>query len=82
MSPAEIVTCVLAWIVVVRTLRIAVSMNGTTDHLVRTAVVLLAVGALGLALSPFYRGIEEWAVCLFVAGAAAWMLAEKRRNYA
>jgi hypothetical protein len=82
MSLIELLTCVLAWVVVVRTLRIAVAMNGTTDHMVRAAAVLLATGALGLALFPFYRGMEDWSVLLFVAGAAAWMSAEKRRNFA
>ena len=82
MTLLPLLTCVLAWVVVVRMLRIAVVMNGTTDHMVRLAAVLLASGAFAVALSPFYREIPEWAVCLFVAGVAAWMLAEKRRHYA
>ena len=81
MIPVDLLTCGLAWIVVVRILRIATAMNGTTDHWVRLAAVVFGTGALAVALTPFY-GLQDWSVLLFAAGAAFWMVAEKRRHYA
>lgn len=67
--------------IVVRSCCIAARMDRHTDHRNRAAVVLLAVGALGIVLRPFYGPGAEWTVLLFVAGVAAWVYADLRRNY-
>jgi len=79
-SIIDLLTMFAAFAVVARVGAIANVMNGTTDHFVRFAAVLLIVGALGMTLAPFYEP-QKWTTLLFAAGVAAWMYAEKRRNY-
>lgn len=77
----QCLTSAAALTVCVRMLVIANLMNGTTDHGIRLAGVLLAVSALGVVFTPLYAGAEKWTEPLFAFGVAAWVFAEKRRNW-
>lgn len=79
MSPLDLLMALGAGIVVFRAGSIANDMNGTTAHGTRAAVVVLAVGALAVALSPFYQRVEDWAMPLFVCGVAGWFCVGRRR---
>ncbi len=78
---ADLLAAIAAFAVVLRMGAIANVMNGTTDHWLRAAGILLAVGALAMAVVPLYPADAAWCRALFAAGVAAWMYAEKRRNY-
>lgn len=52
------------------------NMNKGTRLRFRLAAVVLAVGALGVVLSPLYP-TEKWVLPLFVAGVALWMMTDR-----
>ena len=77
----EVLTSIAAGLLVWRLGCIADAMNGTTDHLMRTALVLLIVGAFGVCLGPLYPEDRGWATLLFLVGAVAWMFTERRGRW-
>lgn len=78
----EVLTALASFLIVIRLGTVGNKMNGTTDHVLRAAYVLLIVGALGMALTPLYPWDKQWVEALFVFGVMAWVYAEKRRNWA
>jgi hypothetical protein len=76
----DVACAVFGWAIVVRGCCIAAKMDRHTDHRNRVAVVLLTLGAFGVAMRPFYPG-AEWTWLVFAVGVTAWVLADKRRDY-
>lgn len=72
-------TSVAAAIVLWQTLAAMSAMSRATCHLLRAAMLAVSVGALGLAMSPFYGEIEfKSSALILVAGVAAFLVRDRR----
>lgn len=78
MTLFDVTNSVLAAIVLARAINYANSMNGKTRHLLRSAVVLLAVASFGITVAPLFVHVPQWLNTLFVLAVALYFAADKR----
>lgn len=76
----DVLTSLFAIVILCRAVSVSNHMNLRTCHVMRLAVLILGVSALGMSLAPlpFYRHESWWIQPFFVFSVALYMLVDRR----
>lgn len=76
----DALNAMIAVAILLRLIDVATSMNGTTRHHFRFALVALAVTSLAYALWPLFGEWPAWMDTLMIASVAFYVFTDKRRK--